>query len=38
VNERFDVAVADLIAVVRSARLARERQAPRLEKLIHEFR
>ena len=38
VNERFDVAVADLVAVIRAARLARERQAPRLEKLIHEFR
>lgn len=38
VNERFDTAVADLVAVVRAARLARERQAPRLEKLIHEFR
>ena len=38
VNERFDTAVSDLVAVVRAARLARERQAPRLEELIHEFR
>ena len=38
VNERFETAVADLVSVVRAARLARSRQASRLEKLIHEFR
>lgn len=38
VNERFDVAVADLVSVVRATRLSRERQAARLEQLIHEFR
>ena len=38
VNEHFDTAVADLVAVVRAARLERARQTPRLEQLIHEFR
>ena len=38
VNERFETAVTDLVSVVRAARLARSRQASRLEKLIHEFR
>ena len=38
VNEQFDVAVADLQAVVRAARLSRERRAGRLARLIDEFR
>jgi guanylate kinase len=38
VNETFDSAVADLIAVVRAARLARARQSVRLAALLHEFR
>ena len=38
VNEQFDVAVADLQAVVRAARLSRERRAGRLERLLDEFR
>jgi guanylate kinase len=38
VNERFESAVADLVAVVRAARCAREHQADRLEKLIAEFK
>jgi guanylate kinase len=38
VNESFDSAVVDLVAVVRAARLSRERQRERLEKLKDEFR
>ena len=38
VNEQFDVAVADLQAVVRAARLSRERRADRLARLLDEFR
>ena len=38
VNERFESAVADLVAVVRAARCSRERQAIRLQKLIDEFK
>ncbi len=38
VNEQFDVAVADLQAVVRAARLSRERRAGRLARLLDEFR
>jgi len=38
VNERFDVALADLQAVVRAARLSRDRWANRLSRLLDEFR
>jgi guanylate kinase len=38
VNEQFDAAVADLQAVVRAARLSRERRAGRLARLLGEFR
>jgi guanylate kinase len=38
INESFDTAVVDLVAVVRAARLSRERQRERLEKLKDEFR
>ncbi len=38
VNEHFDEAVADLKAVVRAARLSRERRASRLSRLLEEFR
>ena len=38
VNEQFDAAVADLQAVVRAARLSRERRAGRLARLLDEFR
>jgi len=38
VNEQFDVALADLQAVVRAARLSRERRADRLSRLLDEFR
>ena len=38
VNESFDVALADLMAVVRAARLSRERQQERLTKLKDEFK
>ena len=38
INESFDIAVADLVAVVRAARLSRERQRDRLEKLKDEFK
>ena len=38
INETFDTAVVDLIAVVRAARLSRERQRERLERLKDEFR
>ncbi|MGE0356363.1 MAG: guanylate kinase [Burkholderiales bacterium] len=37
-NESFDVAAADLQAVVRAARLSRERQGARLARLLDEFR
>ena len=38
VNEQFDAAVADLQAVVRAARLSRERRFARLSRLLDEFR
>jgi guanylate kinase len=38
VNEQFDVALADLAAVVRAARLSRDRRANRLSRLLEEFR
>jgi len=38
VNQQFDVAVADLQAVVRAARLSRDRRANRLSRLLDEFR
>jgi guanylate kinase len=38
VNETFDVAVADLQAVVRAARLSRDRRGNRLSRLLDEFR
>jgi guanylate kinase len=38
VNERFESALDDLIAIVRAARLARVQQSHRLSKLIDEFR
>ena len=38
VNESFDSAVVDLVSVVRAARLSRERQRERLERLKDEFR
>lgn len=38
VNEQFDVAVADLQAVVRAARLSRDRRRSRLDRLLDEFR
>jgi guanylate kinase len=38
VNETFESALADLIAVVRAARLSRARQSVRLATLLHEFR
>jgi len=38
VNEQFDVALADLQAVVRAARLSRERRGSRLSRLLAEFR
>jgi guanylate kinase len=38
VNETFDVALADLQAVVRASRLSRERRADRLARLLDEFR
>ncbi len=38
VNEQFDVALADLQAVVRATRLARDRQSGRLSRLLDEFR
>jgi len=38
INESFESALADLLAVVRATRVARGRQAVRLEKLIAEFR
>jgi guanylate kinase len=37
VNERFDVALADLQAVVRAARLSRDRRHDRLSRLLDEF-
>jgi guanylate kinase len=38
VNERFDSALDDLIAIVRAARLSRAQQSLRLSKLIDEFK
>ncbi|HEX4942756.1 MAG TPA: guanylate kinase [Usitatibacteraceae bacterium] len=38
VNDQFDVALADLQAVVRVARLSRDRRAGRLSRLLDEFR
>jgi len=38
VNDKFEVALADLIAVVRAARVSRAQQSVRLEHLIDEFR
>ena len=38
VNERFESALDDLIAIVRAARLSRAQQSHRLSKLIDEFR
>jgi len=38
VNERFDSAVDDLIAIVRATRLSRVQQSHRLSKLIDEFK
>ena len=38
VNESFETALADLIAVVRAARIARSQQSVRLASLLHEFR
>jgi guanylate kinase len=38
VNESFDLALMDLSAVVRAARLSREQQAVRQAKLIDEFK
>jgi guanylate kinase len=37
INEQFDVALADLQAVVRAARLSRERRNARLSRLLEEF-
>lgn len=37
VNEQFDVALADLQAVVRAARLSRDRRNPSLARLLAEF-
>jgi guanylate kinase len=38
VNEQFEAALADLVAVVRGARVSRAQQAVRLAALIDEFR
>ena len=38
VNEHFEAALADLIAVVRAARVSRAQQSVRLDRLIDEFR
>ena len=38
VNEQFDVAIADLQAVVRASRLSRDRPRNRLSRLLDEFR
>jgi len=38
VNEQFDVALADLKAVVRASRLSRDRGPARLSRLLDEFR
>jgi guanylate kinase len=38
VNENFEAALADLVAVVRGARVSRAQQAVRLAALIDEFR
>ena len=38
VNDRFESALSDLLAVVHATRVARTQQAVRLEKLIDEFK
>ena len=38
VNERFEAALADLVSIVRAARVTRAQQSIRLAKLIDEFR
>jgi guanylate kinase len=38
VNEHFETALADLQAVVRAARLSRDRRRTRLDRLLDEFR
>ena len=38
INESFEIAVVDLVSVVRAARLSRERQRGRLERLKDEFK
>ena len=38
VNEHFEAALADLKAVVRAARLSRDRRRPGLDRLLDEFR
>jgi guanylate kinase len=38
VNENFESALADLVAVVRAARVSRAQQSVRLAALIDEFR
>jgi guanylate kinase len=38
VNERFEVAVNDLVAIVRAARVSRAQQAVRLASLLDEFK
>jgi guanylate kinase len=38
VNERFEAALADLVSIVRAARVSRAQQSIRLAKLIDEFR
>ena len=38
VNERFEAALADLVSIVRAARVSRAQQSIRLAKLIEEFK
>jgi guanylate kinase len=38
VNEQFDIALADLQAVVRAARLSRDRRGNRLSRILDEFK
>jgi len=38
VNERFEAALADLVSIVRAARVSRAQQAIRLARLIEEFK
>ncbi len=38
VNERFEAALADLVSIVRAARVSRAQQSIRLSKLIEEFK